>query len=114
MTVTLAGCRLDLKDGAERSVTGTIEMFVTFELPGSIIVVANTPEDEPLKFTGGELDGKFAGFRDVRMSFEVSSISSSDNGIRAGLPVSVSGTLYLNGLPVHLDSEILDLMIAMM
>ena len=114
MTVTLTNFKVDLKDGVERSVTGTMQFFVTFELPGSIIVTANTPEDQPLQFTGGELDGKLVGFENVKMIFDVSSDSSSDNGISAEAPVAVSGTLYLNGLPVYLDSEILELMIAML
>lgn len=114
MTVTLTGYRLDLGDGAERTVSGTMQFFVTFELPANIVVVANTPEDQPLQFTGGELDGKLVGFKNVKMSFDVSSTSSSDNGISTGSPAAVSGTLYLNGLPVYLDSEILDLMITML
>lgn len=114
MTVTLTEYKPALKDGVEISVTGSIEMCITFDLPGSIIVVANTPEDQPLQFTGGELDGKLAGFKNVKMTFDVSSDSSSDNGISAGSPVAVSGTVYLNGLPAYVDQEILDLMIAVM
>lgn len=114
MTVTLTGHNVELKDGIDRTVTGTVEIYVTFELPGSIVVVANTPEDQPLQFTGGELDGKLVAFKNVKMTFDVISDSSSDNGISTGSPVAVSGTLYLNGLPVYADSEILDLMLDMM
>lgn len=66
LTATLSDFSLDLKDGTERMVSGIIEIYLTFELPGSIVVVANTPEDQPLQFTGGELDGKLAAFENVK------------------------------------------------
>ena len=103
----MTGYSLQLDDGIDRIVTGTMELVAGYNILSSeIVILVNTPADSPLEFTGGELDGQVVGFEELEMRF-------STSGMALGSPVSVTGTILINDLPVYVDSEILELLMGM-
>lgn len=104
---TLDGYKLELNDGVERTVTGTLEITVAYNVVGSeIIIRADTPSDARLVIKGGELDGQKVGFKDLEFTISTSNIS-------IGSPVAVKGAVLINDIPVYVDSEILELLMGM-
>ncbi|MFO0695955.1 MAG: hypothetical protein U0230_20500 [Polyangiales bacterium] len=87
------------------TVSGTIEIGLGYKrslLSQSIVVTANTPDEDPLVFHGGAMDGHTMGFRDLELTYKQAKI-------QLGEPVAVRGTVLVDGFPVPVNSEIIAL-----
>lgn len=76
-------------------------------LKSQIVILADTTDGKELVFTGGSMDGVKLGFDNLEMAFSTSEIN-------LGSPVSVKGTVTINGFPVVIDSEIIELLMGLM
>lgn len=76
-------------------------------LKSQIVILADTTDGKELVFTGGSMDGVILGFDKLEMAFSTSEIN-------LGSPVSVKGTVTINGFPVVIDSEIIELLMGLM
>lgn len=76
-------------------------------LKSQIIIMVDTTDGKELVFTGGSMDGVKLGFDKLEMAFSTSEIN-------LGSPVSVKGTVTINGFPVVIDSEMIELLMGLM
>ena len=97
------------------SVSGVLKVIIGLEqdiLSSNLVIIANTPAENQLVFTGGQLDATKVGFDNVKISIDASSITG---GISlGGSPFAVKGTIIVNDFPVYVDSEIIELLMGMM